>query len=744
MTGPALGASDAALDLLHRLGHTVAPHVAMRLTTALEADAAAIAEVAAGLTTAQRAGLSALPDPLPLTAAVRDVFRPLDDALDDAARRVLLTAAVSVDHRVDIVLAATGLTMGDVLSGPAASHLVVAGGRLRFADARVRVHVHGSATLGERTAAHAELARAYRVAGEAPLTVWHTSLSTLEGDQTIVGPLLALAAAALTSGAAEWAHAVAREAASHATGPDRDRAHVVAGEAALSAGLVDDAATWLRAAIAGSDAVAARALPAFVHAVTLRDGNVPVGELARLAARAERGELGPAETATVGRALADAACLNAERGERADAAALLARAERIVAPRRRGRARLANARAWCALFDDALACAEPGIVDGPGADDNAMRERIVAALDLAAHGRYAHALGVLHGSAGCALDPCAPSFRDLAHDLPGPLAEAHRRVAIALVEFWAGDLARARSELAAAAVHAPIALPFAGLGVTLARRLDACTDGRTLPTSRALGDAHPTPHTPSLRSGALVDRAIAAFLGGRPAEAATLVELSAQLGGEDGSPGLAVPGLDDTQMRSDAARRAHEGGAVSRYCVPARSPYARALSELTRGRALRAQGDLGRAREHVIAASGLFHAAGAIVWQRACDDEIADLPAETLLSPDPQATTTAVPTTQPVGTGLGVGSVVDGDAVDPLAQACRAAWADVLTDREQEVALLVAEGATNRQVAERLYVSVRTVEVHLGRIFTKLAVPSRVALSVLAHRVARERAVVVP
>ncbi|WP_396652588.1 helix-turn-helix transcriptional regulator [Microbacterium sp. Se5.02b] len=43
-------------------------------------------------------------------------------------------------------------------------------------------------------------------------------------------------------------------------------------------------------------------------------------------------------------------------------------------------------------------------------------------------------------------------------------------------------------------------------------------------------------------------------------------------------------------------------------------------------------------------------------------------------------------------------------------------------------------GAANRDIAEALRVSVRTVEVHLGRVFTKLEVRSRVELTVLAHR----------
>ncbi|WP_166664550.1 LuxR C-terminal-related transcriptional regulator [Actinophytocola oryzae] len=52
-----------------------------------------------------------------------------------------------------------------------------------------------------------------------------------------------------------------------------------------------------------------------------------------------------------------------------------------------------------------------------------------------------------------------------------------------------------------------------------------------------------------------------------------------------------------------------------------------------------------------------------------------------------------------------------------------------LTDRERQIADLVAGGLTNQQIANRLFVSRRTVESHLSRIFPKLAVRSRIALA---------------
>jgi ATP/maltotriose-dependent transcriptional regulator MalT len=48
-----------------------------------------------------------------------------------------------------------------------------------------------------------------------------------------------------------------------------------------------------------------------------------------------------------------------------------------------------------------------------------------------------------------------------------------------------------------------------------------------------------------------------------------------------------------------------------------------------------------------------------------------------------------------------------------------------ISDREREIAMLVVAGWSNREVADRLFVSVRTVEGHLYRIFAKLGIDDR-------------------
>ena len=51
--------------------------------------------------------------------------------------------------------------------------------------------------------------------------------------------------------------------------------------------------------------------------------------------------------------------------------------------------------------------------------------------------------------------------------------------------------------------------------------------------------------------------------------------------------------------------------------------------------------------------------------------------------------------------------------------------ADLLTPRQREVATLIALGLTNRQIAERLVISLRTADNHVQHIFDKLGLSSR-------------------
>jgi DNA-binding CsgD family transcriptional regulator len=57
-----------------------------------------------------------------------------------------------------------------------------------------------------------------------------------------------------------------------------------------------------------------------------------------------------------------------------------------------------------------------------------------------------------------------------------------------------------------------------------------------------------------------------------------------------------------------------------------------------------------------------------------------------------------------------------------------------LTAREREVLALVAAGRSNREIANTLYISVKTASVHVTNILRKLGVTNRVQAAAIVHR----------
>jgi DNA-binding NarL/FixJ family response regulator len=103
--------------------------------------------------------------------------------------------------------------------------------------------------------------------------------------------------------------------------------------------------------------------------------------------------------------------------------------------------------------------------------------------------------------------------------------------------------------------------------------------------------------------------------------------------------------------------------------------------------------------------------------------------------------------TEPVELLRAVRAVADGDAllspgvtrrlIGEFASKTResrpAPTLDVLTEREREVMALVAEGLTNDEIAERLFVSPMTAKTHVSRAMTKLGARDRAQLVVFAY-----------
>ncbi|WP_243225007.1 helix-turn-helix transcriptional regulator [Microbacterium sp. CIAB417] len=706
---------DAVAELRSQ-GIVVAPHVLARLQARAGTDRAVLGEIALSLTAAQRHGHRALPVPLPVPQAIASSVERL--ASGSTERDALVVLALGSTDRLDAYLAVTGLTTEQLSVGVLGECVDVAACRVALREPALGEWLQASATAAESASAHERLSIHHAEAGDEVRAAWHTARGASAKAPGAAAVLLAAARRLSAEGQSLAAFHVAVEAFDHAEGAQAEEARRVAGDAALCAGLVADAVDWLGSLFpAGTAEQRTQALAPLVIAETALRGALPITDPA--AHRPDHDEA--ASWTAWARTAGMAAMLSAERG--ADAAMRMWLAEARDADVRAG--------AGGAIRDPAAALC--WLLSGDPSDpipDGTLSFGVAAAVRRALDGEFEDGLGILaRHEAGIAeeKDPFLQGFERT------PLAGAYRAVVDVLLRFWQGDAAAARARLDDALVRLPIGLPFAGLGVVLARRLDLAILGRIGLATQSATDALPT----GIRLDALVDRALQAYLAGSVQEAAAHMRLWHDRGAP--APPLAVPGLEelgdgdsspaveppDQRLASELYRRIrtvaqgawqHEYPSIAERVRAVRSPFTRARVEALLGTTCVIRGDRVAGRRHLHSAHSLFTDAGADAWR--------DSVGRRLVRLGEQIEQLAGLETVPI------------PVVDPLA-ACRAAWEPLVTERELQVAMLVVEGASNRDIAERLQLSVRTVEVHLGRVFAKLDVRSRAELIVLAHRTGR-------
>jgi DNA-binding NarL/FixJ family response regulator len=69
----------------------------------------------------------------------------------------------------------------------------------------------------------------------------------------------------------------------------------------------------------------------------------------------------------------------------------------------------------------------------------------------------------------------------------------------------------------------------------------------------------------------------------------------------------------------------------------------------------------------------------------------------------------------------------------PQAPKLDASWANELTEREHEIAIFAANGASNIEIARNCNISERTVKAHLSAVFAKLNLTDRLQLALRVH-----------
>ena len=707
------------LDDLNGRGLSCAPHVLTRLIARLGRHPSIIRDVVARLEPAQRHGLRSLPSPLPDVASIAARYDGLDLHADD--RRLLLAASLCLDDALDPLLAFDGRAADEIVSGALGAHLELHAGRVRFVDPLLAVWIRASSSAAERNEVHARLSEVFRGSAETVSADWHRARASLHRAADTAPELTRIARELSEAGNAERALLLAAEAVSHATGEVRDEARVVAGAAAIASGYAVDAAAWLGGLFPdGAERFRLQGLGAFVVALAHLRGTLDGLDPTQFRPRSRDAQ----DRHAWARAAGLAGVLCAERGDRRGMRSWLD-ALRDAGDVEAGAGELREsvfALAWTISGErDAVDAAE-GTGPVTGAVLRAVRAAMAGDLDAA--------LGAIAGDAPGQRDEVDPFVAGFEHS---PLVRAYRAVLESLLLTWRGDIGLARERLGRASMTLPVAMPFAGLGVVLSRRLDLAVTGRIGPVAGALTAILPT----GLRFDRFVDRAIEAYLAGSFAEAAANMRL--WVDGGRRRHVLSIPGLDEAGPDSateavprpgvappDVARaerlrtlisstpEARWPVIVDHVADDARtlsSPFSRGRVEAMIGIRYAVRDEVAPAREHLRTAATLFAVAGADAWTRATERRVAQLDADVL---------------------------INAAASDPLS-ACRRVWEPLLTPRELGVAMLAVQGASNRDIGDALNVSVRTVEVHLGRAFAKLGVRSRVELTVLAHRTGQRR-----
>ena len=186
-------APGAAETLLARVAGETAPIVRDRLLAQAQGNALALVELPGALNRSQLAGDEPLPEALPLTEQVESIFLERVRRLPAETQRVLLLAAADDSEDAALVMGAAEAagTSAHALDPAEQAELVtVRGTRLEFRHPLVRSAVYEAATSNERREAHRALARVLADDEEsADRQAWHLAASALEHDEQAVHAL---------------------------------------------------------------------------------------------------------------------------------------------------------------------------------------------------------------------------------------------------------------------------------------------------------------------------------------------------------------------------------------------------------------------------------------------------------------------------------------------------------------------------------------------------------------------------
>ena len=717
LPGPAAG------QLLDHAAPGLAPAVRHRLLADASGNPLALLELPGDLTTAQLGGRAPLPEAIPLTPRLRRIFRDRIEVLPAPTRLALLLAAADDTGDVTAVLgAAERLKLpADALDPAETAGLIRAvGGMLTFRHPLVRSVLYQGTPLRERQRAHAALAEALRGGQDADRCIWHQAMATLAGDEEIAAALEASA-----RGAQQRAgHASAATGFERAAALTVDQSRVVPRLAAAAQ------AAWDAGQAERARALIARAYPLagphdrarLLHLSGVIEANC--GNMARaVITELEGADLSddPSLTLEMLHQAAEGAADTRDLPRLADISARVSNApghttrdqlSRSVVTGitalfggdpASGRAAFAEALTLAGQFDND-AIAQLWAVNAAWLDAD-----IGASLRFAARAAtLARAQGLLSLLPAALNQQARELLRNSSFTQAYAAAEEGYLLSTDLGHGWGWHLntmacveavwgreadarQHARQVLELAHVRGDVLLTMAAQAAT---GLLALTAGRPADATRILLEisARDWPElTPSVAvvSNPDADAIEAILRAGQPREltSAPLAQLRAW------AEHFPADARKSVLARCEALLGTRPPGAAFTEALElghALAPFERARTELLYGEWLRRERKRMQARLHLRAAADLFHALGTPSWAQRAEAEL-------------HAT----------------GETARNRTIPTLSQ---------LTPQELRIAGLVAEGLTNRDIAAQLFLSPRTIDYHLHKVFSKLGIRSRAEL----------------
>ncbi|BBH69931.1 transcriptional regulator [Actinoplanes sp. OR16] len=663
---------------------------------------------------------------LPMTRRLEQAFLDGASGLPERSREMLLLIAAAPESSLrQLMTAATGagLTLDDFAPIERARLAAVSGDRMVLRHPLVRSAVYNAASFAERTCAHRLLADA---ATDPDRAAWHAAAATPDYDDTVAAALEETAGRARDRSAQTEAVAALRRAAALSSQvADRARRLSSAAEIARQAGEIADSAELVREAWPLADDPGVLAHLALTEVALGASAAVPghrTEELLDLVARLA-GPDGTENRQERLRVLTTAATAHAIDGlpdpvrrrleQAIDAAAgtggglhqlvgrvLLHPAEHAVRARRQMPDLMRALRAY--VYDDTGRPSRSQMIIGVGLMVEALHD-FPAALDCWNLGvDHFHRAGATGDEAWAlreraliriALGQLAEGLADaemalrLSDDLGLRVTAADAAIAAARAYAWRGDNARALD-----ALHRGDELA-AALDITFLKSRSHWSAGLIALNEHRLEQAWESllvaqaSDTTGLWS--LADLTEAAVRTGRAEQVAPLLERAARQAEAFASPyldNLVRRGL--AQISPGREAEAHfEAALATAGGDPGTLELAR--TRLAFGEWLRRHRRIVDAREQLSAALRVFEGAGAHPWAERAAAEL-------------RAAGVAPAAPRPSGT--------------VFAQ---------LTPQEMRIIELAADGLTNKEIADQLYLSHRTIATHLYKVFPKLGISNR-------------------